>query len=63
MQPASGSPANLAVYLAFCQPGDTIMGLGLPSAATSPRPQRLDHRQVLQGRLWRPQRGLPNRHG
>ncbi len=31
VQPYSGSPANLAVYLAFCQPHDTIMGLGLPS--------------------------------
>src|ERR1700722_15032832 len=29
VQPYSGSPANLAVYLAFCQPGDPIMGLGL----------------------------------
>ncbi len=29
VQPYSGSPANLAVYLATCQPGDTIMGLNL----------------------------------
>src|SRR5262249_37998240 len=27
VQPYSGSPANLAVYLAFCQPGDSVMGL------------------------------------
>ncbi len=28
VQPYSGSPANLAVYFAFCKPGDTVMGLG-----------------------------------
>lgn len=31
VQPYSGSPANMATTMALCTPGDTVMGLSLPS--------------------------------
>ncbi|MGB1698737.1 MAG: serine hydroxymethyltransferase [Nannocystaceae bacterium] len=31
VQPYSGSPANLAILLALCEPGDVTMGLSLPA--------------------------------
>ena len=31
VQPYSGSPANLAVYLAFVKAGETVMGMGVPA--------------------------------
>jgi glycine hydroxymethyltransferase len=50
VQPYSGSPANLAIYFALLQPGDTLMGLALPHGG------HLTHgwNVSITGSFWRP---------
>ena len=50
VQPYSGSPANLAVYFALLQAGDTLMGLALPHGG------HLTHgwNVSITGSFWRP---------
>jgi glycine hydroxymethyltransferase len=49
VQPYSGSPANLAVYLALCPPGETGMGMALPHGG------HLTHgwNVSITGKLWK----------
>jgi glycine hydroxymethyltransferase len=50
VQPYSGSPANVAIYFALLQPGDTLMGLALPHGG------HLTHgwNVSITGSFWRP---------
>lgn len=49
VQPYSGSPANLAVYVATCEPGDTIMGLRLASGGHLTH----GHAVSVTGKFWK----------
>lgn len=48
VQPYSGSPANLAVYLALVEPGDVIMGLKLADGGHLTH----GHRVSATGKIW-----------
>ncbi len=50
VQPLSGSPANLAVYLALVPPGEKIMGLALDHGGHLTH----GHGVSITGKIWRP---------
>lgn len=47
VQPYSDSTANLAVYAAFTQPGDTVGEMALDAGAISPTARRVDPRKCF----------------
>lgn len=49
VQPYSGSPANLAVYAALMEPGETLMGMALSAGGHLTH----GHRVSLTGKFWR----------
>lgn len=49
VQPYSGSPANLAIYSALLEPGETIMGMALSSGGHLTH----GHKVSMTGKFWR----------
>ena len=48
VQPHSGAQANMAVYFAMLEPGDTVMGMNpVPRGTFNPRQPREYERQIL----------------